>query len=404
MGIKDLYKVIGDNCEDVLVEIDLSQLCGIKVTVDISIFLNKYVKSAGTKGWINSFIVFLCTLKKNGIKPVCIFDGPNPPKEKKSEQQRRRAEATKKAERIDRGRVLLKEVETKYVPTSKRLLDSLKEEIKLIIGVSRNKKSSVNYDDVHDVAACLNDALDKMTTQNLPILPEYSVMAKNLIEIMGFPSFQADGEAEALCASMCHLGLVDAVISEDTDVLAIGAPFLLSKIDVKKGKITAISYADVLSGMQMTSPEFRDLCILLSCDYNNRVKGFVPGSKRKTMECIGAKGAVQMINEYRRLEEAEKFMEDADPLNYRRCRELFTPLKELPGISIPYNRPVNRKLLEQFILKHRIHINIEYIMNMWAPVKLNFIHLASDEIEVIEDDTEDDPSDDVIDAEEDEYE
>lgn len=385
MGISDFYELINERCPGVLVPMNLSDLTGISVAVDISIFLNKYVKSAGETRWLDTFIILLCTLKKNGIKPVCIFDGPNPPPEKRQEQERRRAEAAKKKERIQRGKELFEKLTKSYKPHSKPLEEELKDEIKIIIGPKRGRTQNVNYDDVYDVLACLKDSIEKMEKQNLPILPEYSIKAKQIIKIMGFPYFQADGEAEALCSGMCHLGHVDAVLSEDTDVLAIGAPFLLSKIDITKQTITAISYADILSSLEMKSEEFRDLCILLGCDYNDRVKGYPPdGKNRKKPVSIGVKGAYWMINEYRRLEEAEQYMVDSDPLNYRRCRELFTPPEHLPNINVPYNNPIDKEGLIEFVKINNIHINIEYIMSAWKPPKLKF-HYPEDIVEDTED-------------------
>lgn len=381
MGISDFYALIGEHCPDVLVTMNLSDLTGISVAVDISIFLNKYVKSAGEIRWMETFIILMCTLKKHGIKPVCIFDGPNPPVEKRQEQDRRRAEAAKKKSRIDHGTVLIKKLETGYVREDKSLSGELKEEIRTVIGPKRGKRENVNYDNVHDVLACLRDAVEKMTRQNLPILPEYTVRAKEIIKIMGFAYFQADGEAEALCSGMCHLGYVDAVLSEDTDVLAIGAPFLLAKIDISAQTVVAISYRDILESLNMKSEEFRDLCILLGCDYNDRVKGYPPdGKNRKKPVGIGAKGAYWMINEYRRLEVAEGFMVDSDPLNYVRCRELFTPPEHLPNISIPYNHPIDVDALKEFITVNKLRTNMDYILSAWKAPKLIFHYPEEDYI------------------------
>lgn len=392
MGISDLYDVIKEHCKDVLVPMHMSKLAGLKIAVDISIFLNKFVKTAGPDRWMDSFVLLLCTLKRHGIKPVCIFDGPNPPPEKKAEQERRRAEAAKKKDRIAHGKKLLKLLETEYLPIDATLKDDMKAEIKTIVGARRgNKVDSINYDDIYDVVSGLKAALARQEKQNLPILPEYSLTGKEIISIMGFPFFQAEGEAEALCAGMCCLGLVDAVLTEDTDVLAYGAPFLLAKIDLSAQTVIAVSYQAILDEMQMTGEEFRDLCILLGCDYNERIQGFPPdGKKHKKPVSIGAKGAYAMIAEYRRLEEAEKYMVDPDPLIYRRCREIFTPPEELPNISIPYNRPIDKEKLANFLVSKKVHINLNYILDTWRPTQIDFHTQGKtyEEEEVLSDDEE----------------
>lgn len=386
MGISDFYEVIKSAAgSNILVTVKLSELSGQKVAVDISIFLNKFVKTCGGERWIDNFIYLLCALKRNGIKPVCIFDGPNPPIEKKREQERRRAEGAKIQQRINEGKKLIKKLE-KMALEGEELDEETISDVKIVIGVRRGRNvDAINYDDIYDVLSGLKSCITKKEVQNLPIIPEYSKKAKEIIEIMGFCHFQAEGEAECLCASMCCLGLVDGVLSEDTDVMAYGTPFLLSKLDLKTETIVLVSHEAILEGMEMEHEEFLDLCILLSCDYNERVKGYPPdGKKYKKPTPIGAKKALCMIQEYRRLEYVEEHLEDSDPLNYRRCRELFTPLEELPNITIPYNKEIDEDTLEHFLKTNRIRIKIDYILDTWKPVEMNFIS----EMDDVDDDNE----------------
>jgi 5'-3' exonuclease len=383
MGISDFYKVINDECSHVLVKMHLSQLAGQRIAVDISIFLNKFVKTAGSQRWLDSFIMLLCILKKHGIKPVGIFDGPNPPIEKKREQDRRRAEAAKKNERIAHGKSLIKKLE-KLASDDKSLDEDLIADVKGVIGARRGKNvDSINYDDIYDVIVGLKDAVSRQEKQNAPILPEYSVKAKEIIDIMGLSYFQAPGEAETLCAGLCCAGMVDAVLSEDTDVMAYGTPFMLSKIDLSSETVTVLCHEEILRSLEFDHDEFKDLCILLSCDYNDRIKGYPPdGKKRKKPAAIGAKGAFLMIKEYRRLEEAEKYIEDSDPLNYRRCRNLFTPPKkdELTHITIPYNGKIDKTRLINFIRDNKIRITMDYILSTWKPPEILFLNEGDEEI------------------------
>lgn len=398
MGIKDFYDVIKENCPETLVTVKLAQLAGRKVAVDVSIFLNKYVKSAGKERWIDSFIILMRTLKSNGIKPINIFDGPNPPIEKKKEQDRRRAESAKAREKIEAAKNIIKKLEKEYIPNDRTIEPPLIEDIKGVLGPKANK--TVNFDDVHDVVVEMKVIVAKKEKQNLPILPEYSAKAKEIIEIMGFPHFQAPGEAETLCAGLCCAGMVDAVLSEDTDVMAYGTPYLLSKIDIAAETVTIVSHEEILKAIEFTPHQFRDLCILLSCDYNSRVKGYVPdGKKRKKPAAIGSKGAFIMMKEYETLEFAEQFMEDSDPLNYRRCRTLFTPPKEeeLAHIDIPYNKKIDTDRLFEFIKQNKVKINIDYIIESWKPADLNFVGDDGEE-EVLTDDG-DDGDDDIFEIE-----
>lgn len=373
MGISDFYDLIKENCPEVLVEIKLTELSGIRIAVDISIFLNKYVKTAGPERWKDSFTIFLCKLKKHGIKPVCIFDGPNPPAEKKREQNRRRAEGAKIKEKIEHGKHLLEQLQNLTV-LDEEPPQELIDDVKTILGARRGRNvDTTNYDDVYDIISGLRTSLSKKEKQVAPILPEYTVMAKELIEAMGFAYFQAEGEAETLCATMCCRGQVDAVLSEDTDVLAYGSPYLLSKIDLANDKVCIISHQAILEALELNHEEFLDLCILLSCDYNNRVKGFPPdGRKYKKPVPIGVKKAYTMIKEYRRLEKVEEYLEDPDPLNYRRCRVLFSIPKHIPDITVPCNKPIDEDAIIRFLKKYKVRTSIDYILSCWTPPEIDF--------------------------------
>ena len=60
---------------------------------------------------------------------------------------------------------------------------------------------------------------------NTSSMPNY--MAKNLLDLFGFPYISAPGEAEAECALLQQEGIVDAVLSDDVDTLMFGSRLTL---------------------------------------------------------------------------------------------------------------------------------------------------------------------------------
>lgn len=375
MGIKDLYPVIKDAAPGQIMSYHLSELAGYRFAIDISVFLYKYIRSAGPERWMNTFILLMCTLKKHGIKAVCIFDGPNPPIEKKEEQDRRRAENQKSVNRLHEAIRIRDKLQDDYIPFDDPLGPSLKKEAQVIIGGRRGQVDTVNYHDATDVVDALNILIEKLERQTLPITDEHRDTAMLIVEMMGLHGIQAYGEAETLCAYLAVTGKVDAVVTEDTDVLAYGTPLMLAFKDFKlnEEKVVGIHLPSLLEEMEMDIDEFRDLCILLSCDYNSRVKGYPPdGRQRKKAVGIGAKGALCMIREYRRLEEVCKHVEDPAPLKYRRCRELFTVPKTVQEDMIPYNLKPDYERLDAFIANRRLTIKTPYIAKCYKPAELNF--------------------------------
>ncbi len=217
-----------------------------------------------------------------------------------------------------------------------------------------------------------------------------------LCEMSGLHAIQAPGEAETLFAYLAIKGKVDAVLTEDTDVLAYGTPLMLAfkGFKLREEKLVGIHLPSLLEEMELNMEEFRDLCILLSCDYNSRVKGYPPdGRRRKKAIGIGAKGALHMIRKYRRLEEVCKHVEDPAPLKYRRCRELFTIPETIPDDFIPYNLRPDYERLEIFISNQNLTVKVPYIAKCYKPAVLNFDDSlddsSSDESVSSEEETED---------------
>ena len=401
MGIKDFYKAVELLCGGNVIETHhISDFAGYKVAIDISVFLYKTIRSAGPVRWIDSFLIFLCLLKRNNIIPVAIFDGPNPPPEKKAEQERRRAENEKVIAKLKVARKIYQKIKDEIAKGNDDLDEDLQIQARGILeSKGRKKISTVIYSDARDVAAAMKEAIEKYEVQTLPITDDYKKKAKEALEIMGIAQFQADGEAEALCSALCVKGLVDAVMSEDTDTLAYGTPLLLAKIDLKKHEVVAVQLCDILKHSGLNYEEFRDFTILLQNDYNRRVKGYPPdGKKRKKPVGIGMKATVAMIQEYRRLEECEKYIVDPDPLIYRRCRELFTVPAFLDIDIIPYSRAIKQDRLAEFLKRTKARPSVKYIMEAWKPsVKLVFGDQQDqeevdelDEIELGDEDTIDD--------------
>lgn len=385
MGIHDLYQVIKERAPSSLKEYHLSQFRGYRFAVDISIFLNKYIKSAGERLWMNTFILFICTLKRYGIKTVCIFDGPNPPPEKKAEQQRRRDEGKKAIDRLDKCMKYRELLVTKYIPQDLLLPVEMQEECKKLFGKPSKNTRTFVWSEPTEAHDALNATIAKLERAALPITDEHRSKAKMIAKMMGLPIFQADGEAEALCAYLAVHNYVDAVLTEDTDVLAYGTPWMVAFKDFKLSdeKVHAIHLPTLREELGYSQKELRDLCILLGCDYNKRVKGYPPDGKiHKKPTCIGYKGAIAMIDEYRDLDTASEYMEDSSPLIYERCREIFTPpsgeeVKRLIKV-MPHNNAPNYVAMDSFIKEERLTITLDYIEKCWEPGELIF-HFESDD-------------------------
>ncbi|XP_070604561.1 flap endonuclease 1-like isoform X2 [Erythrolamprus reginae] len=111
---------------------------------------------------------------------------------------------------------------------------------------------------------------------------------ETLLTLLGVPYIQAPAEAEATCAALVKSGNAWCVATEDLDALPFGALRLLRHLGVKKRPLEEISLPIVLQKLGVTQEQFVDLCILLGCDYCNKVRGLGPKKARKLLQLHGS--------------------------------------------------------------------------------------------------------------------
>ena len=138
-------------------------------------------------------------------------------------------------------------------------------------------------------------------------------LSKELLRILGIPYFDSLNEAETLCSYFCLYGKVDAVLSNDTDVLAYGTPVFLTKLSLTKGEVTRIQYEDIVTGLGMTRFQIRDLCIMCGNDYNDNINQIGPEKAFKLLEQYGSIDRIK-----------ENTTHNTHVLNYKRSRTIFS--------------------------------------------------------------------------------
>jgi exonuclease 1 len=111
----------------------------------------------------------------------------------------------------------------------------------------------------------------------IDITPE---MARGLIEELkkiGVPFVVAPYEADAQLVYLERKGLIDGILSEDSDLLVFGCKVLLTKLD-KFGNCVEVNRRDFCAVREVsltgwTDADFRRMAILSGCDYLAGIKG-----------------------------------------------------------------------------------------------------------------------------------
>jgi len=308
MGILGLSKLIADVAPEAIKENEIKNYFGRKVAIDASMSLYQFliaVRSEGAQltnadGETTSHLMgtFYRTIRmvENGIKPVYVFDG-KPPMMKSGELEKR------KEKREEAENALAK------------------------------AKEEGNMEEV-----------DKQNRRLVKVGTNHVNDVKKLLEFMGIPYVSAPCEAEAQCAELVKSGKVYAVGTEDMDALTFGSTVLLRHLtfsEARKMPIKEFHFEKILEGFGLKHEEFIDLCILLGCDYTDKIRG------------IGPKNAIKLVQEHKTIEEILKHVDtkkNTVPENwqYAEARRLFTEPEVTKGdeIELKWEKPDEEGLVK----------------------------------------------------------
>ena len=347
MGIKDLNATVKKyGSVDIFKKYKAEEMEGKRLAVDISIFICSFAMTS-QDSWFNTMTNFLLSFIKYKINAIIIFDGKNVPKEKLVEREARKNSQQNQKARVDKF-IFLKEKlllrcfdgdDIRIVP------EALQDEFNKIF--KRSDTSNINTRDAEDVLTFLQERLDKAQQAAEGVQAHHKIMTRDLVRAMGLPYIEADGEAEHLAASMAYQGMVDGVISRDTDTLCYGCPLLVT--DIKGGVFSCVSLKDMLGTLNMSMRQFVDLCIALQCDYNHRMPKHGPAAVFNAIQKYGG------IDEWKEECPEKPF----HLLKYNRCREIF----------MPYSKKYFDKKCK---IKRRKEVNVEKLDEMFDSVNSKY--------------------------------
>ncbi len=335
MGIKYLTQLLKDKAPTSIQSVNICEFAGKHFAIDTSIFVYRSLSNVryqgdylrNKDGKIVSHIIGLFDKSVHylsfGIQPTYVFDG-KPPLEKWACIQER----NKKVQ------------ECKDQLNTAGLMDA-GAKAKLERGAIR---------------------MDKSHIQDL----------QTLFHLMGVSYIQSDSEAESYAGELCRMGYVDAVVSEDMDTLVYGCHTLirnsLDRKEKRKEVVTTFHLATALTELELTLPEFRDLCILCGCDYCS------------TIPKIGYQRAYQHIKTYKSIEgmiNSGKFeIPESFLHSYQPARDLFTMyMDKLPHNSIPIvSSTIDYEKLQDYLV-NECGMSLKRVTNAFDKIKRAQKHL-----------------------------
>ena len=234
MGIRYLNRYLRDNCPDSIRCINMADLSGKRIAVDISIYLYKY---EAENALLENMYVMLSIFRNYNIIPIFIFDG-KPPPEKKALLLKRREDRQEAQEEYEK---LKRKLETKEDDDDEKI----------------------------DIIA----AMDQLKNQIVQINKEKIENVKALIRAYGATYYDAPGEADELCALLVIKKKVWACLSEDMDLFVYGCTRVLRYFSLMGHTAVLYYMKGILEEINMTQTEFKQICVLSGTDYNINADG-----------------------------------------------------------------------------------------------------------------------------------
>lgn len=209
---------------------------------------------------IRSILSNVIKMKNLGIRAIWIFDSKEPVVSKEETVKNRKEVKLKKDEEIVKTENEIKEIESEYSKLDEVSKSRIKNTVEKQLNVKR-------------------ETLEKLKSQN-PSYSDFARMKKDVIQIlegMGIEySFAPSGyDGECIASQMNKRGVVDAVISSDSDVFPYGAKYSIKKIIKQSGKYELYSRNDILKTLDINEKELIEVAVALGTDFNfkNKLKG-----------------------------------------------------------------------------------------------------------------------------------
>ncbi|KNC52220.1 uncharacterized protein AMSG_01048 [Thecamonas trahens ATCC 50062] len=111
-----------------------------------------------------------------------------------------------------------------------------------------------------------------------PVSCEMAAAAKQVLDAAGIACMFAPYEADAQLAALFHAGVISAVVTDDSDMLAYGVDRVLVKFNKDSGRAHMIRLAHLARSTSLDlvgfdGDMFLHMCILAGCDYGPSLRG-----------------------------------------------------------------------------------------------------------------------------------
>lgn len=250
----------------------------ITIGIDTSIFL--YRRLDNIQSMIQYMIELTDKIIKLGMRPLFVFDGKFMKhresdehieifKQKETTVQKRYTHTKKYEielniyqfiqnlkEKSDDQHFYIKELQNYFEKENNEIDLKLSEIIKIFMMTNEELSSKIN--DLKKKSSYL--------TEN------HIQSCKIVFDQLNIPYCVSYYEADSLLAQLSKDNVIQAVISEDSDLIAYGTEILIRGFDVYSSNVQLYVLQNIMYHLKLSKSQFIDMCILFGTDYNKRLK------------------------------------------------------------------------------------------------------------------------------------
>jgi len=201
------------------------------VAVDVFTYLYKFKRNNEELNYILAFLNFCKVLLNLDIIPVFVFDGKIPYEKRFTINQRFKKRQKNKKKMMDEIEILKNHNIEKTTEEYKNKIDNL-----------RKNTSCISIDDKENII--------------------------KLCQKMMLPIIFAKTEGETACAYLYNKGVVDAILTSDSDVLMYGCNIQIDFSNiVTYDKLKVYNKKKIMKYFKLNNKQFSECCLLCGCDY-----------------------------------------------------------------------------------------------------------------------------------------
>jgi 5'-3' exonuclease len=273
MGIKGLRTFLKKQYPEIFQTCYFETFKNKKIAVDIIGLVFSY--KCCVDDWQNALKEFFMSKIKYNIQLTIVFEGKAPVEKHGEQQIRHQKRLNVRSEIVELKRDLEHFCLTNHqTPLIDHVLERLAKPRKISNAVLSKIIEGIDKDEVayepmsrDAIVELVKNYIYKTEKQIVSLTADDMNAVRTICDQIGLQVIEAPGEAEQMCSWLCINGYVDAVLSEDSDLIALKCPIVLSRSKTS-GMVSVFSFEKMLEETKLTEDQIIDWAILCGTDYN----------------------------------------------------------------------------------------------------------------------------------------